>query len=159
MKAQILILLLAVSLTACGSAATNGNANNSNSKNSNTTSASNSSETNSNSDVAKDMTPLDLSPADMAYGEGDKEKVGRMVTVKGGLLEKVSYNSLLIRDPGGRAFTCNGDFSEYTKMADKVESLAAQGKAPKATVKGVYKIASVGTGGELSPCVLADLEK
>lgn len=78
----------------------------------------------------------------------------------GGVLEEIRSDSLLIRGQyGGSAFYCYGDFTEYMSMADKVKSLGYSGKSPKVTVKGVYKIASVGTGGELNPCVLSDIQK
>lgn len=163
MKLLVMITFLTAVLTGCGGAS-GGNtaANNSNSKNANTANVSNSSsssETNTNADASRDMTPLALNVSDMVEGSGESQNVGRMATVTGGVLDKISYDSLLIRQPGGRAFYCYGDFGDYTSMASKIESLSAQGKAPRATVKGIYKIASVGSGGELSPCFLTDLDK
>jgi hypothetical protein len=162
MYKRLIAVLCATVLTACGSMGNNATANNSaNSKNNNgQTTTSNVSETNANASASPvDTTPLTMTAFDMVNGDGEKDKEGRMVTVTGGQLDKISYDSLLIRTPGGAAFYCYGDFSDYTKMADRIESLSAQGKAPGATVKGIYKVATVGTGGELNPCVLTDLVK
>ena len=145
----------------------------SNTEVSNSSSNSNRSRTNSNSsdddyasssptpDPDRDMTPLSLSVSDMVEGSGDEENVGRMATVTGGVLENISSDQLRIRGPYnvGAAFYCKGDFSEYMSMASKVESLSQSGKSPKVTVKGIYKIATTGSGGELNPCVLSDIEK
>jgi hypothetical protein len=98
--------------------------------------------------------------AEMVSGSGDEEMVGRMVTVTGGVLENIDSTTLRIRGAyGGQAFYCYGDFTDYLSMSDRVRSLSQSGKSPKATVKGVYKISSTGTGGELSPCVLSDIQK
>jgi pectate lyase len=158
MKLLITVIYLAVVLTGCGTSASNTAANTANSKNANLAGASNtSSESNTDTAALKDTTPLNMNVSDMIVTV-DSEKVGRMVTVTGGQLDKISYNSLLIREPGGRAFYCYGDFGDYTKMSAKIDSLSSQGRAPGATVKGIYKVASIGTGGELSPCVLTDLK-
>lgn len=143
----------------------------SNAETSNTSNASNRSSSNANTDddytsssptpdPDRDMTPLTMSVSDMVEGSGDEDKVGRMVTVTGGVLENLESDALRIRGSyGGYAFYCYGDFDDYMSMSDRVKSLAASGRSPKVTVKGVYKIATVGSGGELNPCVLSDIEK
>jgi len=114
----------------------------------------------SNSDSARNMTPTTMDISEMTSGSGDKEMEGRMVTVTGGVLEHIDSTTLRIRGAyGGYAFYCYGDFSDYVSMASRVDSLSQSGHAPKATVKGVYKVSSTGNGGELSPCVLSDIQK
>ena len=142
-----------------------------NSNSSTNSNASNTANTNRNSsddftsssptpDPNRDMTPLDMTVSEMVEGSGDTDKEGRRVTVTGGVLENLDSNALRIRAPyGGAAFYCYGDFIDYMSMSEKVRSLAQSGRSPKVTVKGIYKVASVGTGGELSPCVLSDIEK
>ena len=112
------------------------------------------------SNSAQDMTPTTMDIDEMVSGSGDKDMVGRMVTVTGGVLEHIDSTTLRIRGAyGGAAFYCYGDFADYMSMASRVDSLSQSGHAPKATVKGIYKVASVGNGGELSPCVLSDIQK
>ena len=114
----------------------------------------------SGSNSSRDMTPTSMDISEMTSGNGDEDMVGRMVTVTGGVLEDIQSTTLRIRGAyGGSAFYCYGEFSDYMSMSDRVRSLAASGKAPKATVKGIYKVASTGTGGALSPCVLSDIQK
>ncbi|MBV9242013.1 MAG: hypothetical protein JO314_08390 [Acidobacteria bacterium] len=114
----------------------------------------------SGSNSSSDMTPISMDVSEMVSGSGDQDKVGRMVTVTGGVLENIDSDKLRIRgEYGGAAFYCYGDFSDYMSMADRVRALSQGGRSPKATVKGMYKIASIGTGGELNPCVLSDIQK
>jgi len=139
------------------------NSNNTNHSNANRNSndddySSNSTSYSSNS--AKDMTPTTIDISEMTSGSGDKDLEGRMVTVTGGVLENIDSDKLRIRgEYGGYAFYCYGSFTDYLSMADRVRSLSQSGRPPKATVKGLYKISSTGNGGELSPCVLTDIQK
>ncbi|HEV7700027.1 MAG TPA: hypothetical protein VGO43_07345 [Pyrinomonadaceae bacterium] len=160
----VAILLLALVL-GCkwgfgGNTETANNSNNTNRSSSNRDDDDDLASSSPTPDANRDITPQTLSVSDMVEGSGDEDKVGRMTTVSGGVLEKLESDSLLIRAPyGGAAFYCYGDFDEYMSTSERVRSLAASGRSPKVTVKGVYKIASVGTGGELNPCVLSDIEK
>ena len=113
----------------------------------------------SSSNSAKDLTPKSIDVSEMTSGS-DKELEGRLVTVTGGVLESIDSDKLMIRGQyGGAAFYCYGSFTDYLSMADRVRSLSQSGRAPKATVKGMYKASTVGTGGELDPCVLTDIQR
>ena len=158
MKLIIITTMLAVVLSACGKSEETSSTNSSNSKTANSSSSSSSSPEPSRKDSEpKDMTPLTMSVSEMV-GSYDESKEGRMVTVTGGRLEEIKYNSLMIRDGSSYAFYCNGSFSDYTKMAPQIDSLKTQGKSPVATVKGIYQ-KGVGSGADLESCILTDLAK
>lgn len=143
-------------------ASNNSNANNSNrsSANANTNTDDEDTSSSPTPDPDRDMSPTTMTVSEMVEGSGDKDMVGRMVTVSDGVLENIDSDKLRIRGAyGGAAFYCNGEFSDYMKMADRVRELSQSGRSPKVTVKGLYDIATVGSGGELSPCVLTDIEK
>lgn len=132
--------------------------NTSNSNNANSTNTSNSSsETNKTVVESRDMTPLTMSISEF-IASNDKDNEGRTVTVTGGQLDEISYDSLLIRDGAGYAFHCYGSFSEYMSTKTKIDSLRQQHRSPGATVRGIYKMSSYNSA-DLSPCVLVDLVK
>lgn len=157
-------VLIAVALGCNWSAGTNtnsnSNANASNTANRNSNSSDDYTSSSPTPDLARDTTPLSLTVSDMVEGSGESEYVGRLTTVSDGVLENIDSDKLRIRGAyGGSAFYCYGDFTDYMSMADKVKSLSYSGKSPKVTVKGMYKIATIGSGGELNPCVLSNIEK
>lgn len=152
-------LLIIAASAACTKSVSTEKLSNGNSGNSIYASTSNSSPAVSNKeDVAdKDTTPLTMSISEF-LASNDSEKVGRIVTVTGGQLDAIAYDSLLIRDGPGYAFHCYGSFSDYMSMSTQIDSLRQRGRAPGATVKGAYKMSSYGSP-ELGPCVLVDLKK
>ncbi len=157
MKTLILVMAVAFAfaLSACGGSSSS---NDSNAKNSNgSPSPSPSSSLAAEKDQGKDLPPTSMDVAEF-LGSYNKENEGRIVTVTGGLLDQISYNSLLIRNGASYAFYCNGDFSSYMEMKTRIDDLRYKGKSPTATVKGIYGVDSNGSP-SLSGCVLTDIKK
>lgn len=142
----ILSAFLSINLACGGSSATSNNANNSNT---------NSAKTADN----RDMSPVTVSAGDLS----EKEHKGRMVTITGLSLAKITPTRLELVTPSGVGrVSCIGDFNSYMASSQRVEELASKGisNAPKGTIKGTYKEkSSVTDTVMIEPCVLTDLEK
>lgn len=147
---------MCVLLAACGKASDTNSVNASNSKNSNSASPS-SAVSPADIDKGKTLPPTSMDIYDF-IGVYDADNEGRIVTVTGGLLEEISYNSLLIRDGSSFAFSCEGNFSEYMEMKTRIDDLRYKHKSPVATVKGIYSKDSSGKP-TLKSCVLTDIKK
>ena len=161
MKKIIFIILCAFGLDACGMGA-NSNANAINSKNSNLANNSNANaQSNRDADVSRDTSPLTLRVSEMVGSGGfDATKEGRMATVEGGLLDKISYSSITVRDGLGSAFECSGSFSDYMSSAPRIDELASQRRSPGVTVMGIYGKSSYSDStAALRSCVITDLKK
>jgi len=164
------LLLLSAILTAvgisaaCGGAATN-TSNAGNAKNSNSAITNANSNSNANTVAVSDKPPI-TTTADNLQLSSDwidaTEFPGRTITVsgyinnasKGVLSVGYSYGPTV----AGNGVDCKGDFSQYTGIEEKVNGLAKDNKAPKATVKGTFKSREDKTM-TLEPCVLVDIAK
>lgn len=161
MKNLILIALFIIAVTACGfgskSTSSSGNSNNSNAINSSGSTSS----ANRDSGVPKDTSPLTLRVSEMVgTGSFDSSKEGRRVTVEGGLLDKISYSSVTVRDGSGYAFECSGSFSDYMSSAPRIDELTSQHRSPSVTVMGTYGKSSYSdSAAALSSCIITDLKK
>ena len=152
MNTKLLITFAAVFLCSCGSSTSN---NATNSKNAN---ANGVSQTNKQKGEPKDMTPMTMDISEF-MGTFDVSKEGRMVTVKGGQLDAISYGTLTIRSSSGYAFSCSGSFSEYMSMAPKIDSLRQSHRSPEVVVEGKYAKSSYDNSTALSSCILVDIKK
>lgn len=88
----------------------------------------------------------------------------RMITVTDGKLWEIGSTELRIGSSTGSSgsIVCVGSFSEYLPYSSKISELSQQGKAPGATVKGMYSRIESNSGNPkvyLDPCVLSNLEK
>lgn len=129
---------------------------------SSTTSSNASNNSNANSEKTadnRDMSPVTLSASDLS----EKEHKGRMVTITGLSLAKITPTKLELVTPSGVGrINCIGDFNSYMASSQRVEELASKGisNAPKGTIKGIYKEkTSVTDTVIIEPCVLTELEK
>ncbi|MGB2753450.1 MAG: hypothetical protein WBC19_15450 [Pyrinomonadaceae bacterium] len=159
------VISAAVAISAaCGGAAGNtsnaGNAKNSNSANTNANSNSN-----ANTVAVSDKPPI-VTTADNLQLSSDwidaSEFPGRTITVSG-YINHATKDTLSVGysygpTVSGNGIDCKGDFSQYTGIEEKVNSLAKDNKAPKATVKGTFKSREDKTI-TLEPCVLVDIAK
>lgn len=157
MRELIITAIAAFVLCACGSGSNPSNTN-ANSKNSNLENTSKSA-----SQANKTTPPTDTAPLTMDIsefmGSYDSSKDGRMVTVRGGYLDAISYGTLTIRSSSGYAFSCNGSFSDYMNMAPKIDSLRQSHRSPEVVVEGNYSRSSYDSNAALSSCILVDLKK
>lgn len=159
MRSTLLIALVAIVMSGCSVSMSANSSNDANSKNSNSASPSPSpSATKSETETGKDKPPTSMSISEF-MSSSDRSNNGRIVTVTGGQLDKISYDSLLIRDGAGAAFYCYGSFSDYTDMSSKIDSMRQAGKSPGATVTGTFSLESDYGKPDLKSCILTDLKK
>jgi hypothetical protein len=118
----------------------------------------------------KETGPLTMSASDLlqdannATSRMDSIYKDRMITITDGKLWDIQSNEIRIGSSTGSSgsIICEGSFSEYMPYSSKIGELSRQGKAPGASVKGMYSRIESNSGSPkvyLSPCVLSNLEK
>lgn len=105
-----------------------------------------------------------LQDANNATSRMDSIYKDRILTVTDGKLWDIQSTEIRIGSSTGSSGSviCEGSFSEYMPYSSKIGELSRQGKAPGATVKGMYSRTESYSGSTkvyLSPCVLSNLEK
>ncbi|MFT3742914.1 MAG: hypothetical protein QM785_01345 [Pyrinomonadaceae bacterium] len=156
MKTKLIITLAAITMCACGGVSSNSanNANSSSLNTSNRTAVTKEAET-----PVPVLEPTTMSAYDVVGLNYKKEDEGRIVTVTGGKLEAIEYDSLRISDING-GFYCTGSFSEYQSMKTRIDDLRYKHQSPTVTVKGQYTKSSYSPDRvSIKNCILTDLKR